>query len=73
MADGNGDLFTAALRSRDTLAGLAATSARAQTGTGVNVAAEATAADAARSGLFSEALIVAMKARFDEYKTVTQK
>ncbi len=67
------DLFSAALRGRDNLAGLAATSARAQTGTGVGVGAEATAADAAHAGLFMEALITAMKSRFDEYKTVTQK
>jgi hypothetical protein len=73
MNYGSQDLMAAALRSRDSLVGLAATSARAQTGTGVNVGAEATAADAARAGMFSEALITAMTARFNEYKTVTAK
>ena len=73
MSNASGDLFSAALRSRDTLAGLAATTSRAQTGTGVAEGAEATAADAARAGLFSEAIIAAMKSRFNEYKTVTQK
>jgi hypothetical protein len=73
MSYENQDLFGAVLRSRNTLAGLAAVSARAQTGTGVKVSAEATAADAARAGMFSEAILTAIKSRFDEYKTVAQK
>jgi len=58
---------------RNTLAGLSATVSRAQTSTGVNVGAEVASAEVARAGIFSEAILAAIKARFTEYKTVTQR
>ena len=68
-----GSLEQAAFQARDSVAGLSATTSRAQTQTGVTVGAEAAASDLARAGLFQEAILTAMRAHVTEYKTVTQK
>jgi hypothetical protein len=73
MSNPIGGLEQALLHGRDAMAGLAATTSRAATNTGVNVGPEMPAADLARAALFQEAVIASVKAHIKEIKTVTQK
>ena len=73
MSNGIDGLSQALFRGRESLAGLAATTSRAATQTGVNTGPEGPAAELARAALFQEAVIGAVKAHLKEIKTVTSK
>ena len=62
------DLARAALDSRDRLAGFARRAATATTPNGTNVGM----ATAARAAIFTDALLAAMHARLQEFKTVAK-
>ena len=64
------DLRAAALDARDRLATYAARTARRGIGTGAG--AQAAMAGAASTAVFADALFAAMRARFDEFRTVTK-
>jgi len=64
------DLRTAALAARDRLGGLASTVALAGTRGGTNV--QTAMAGAAEAAIFSDALLGAMHARFEELRTVAK-
>ena len=64
------DLQAAALQARDRLAGYAARTA--QRGIGPGTGAQAAMAGAARTAIFADALLGAMRARFEELRTAAK-
>jgi hypothetical protein len=64
------DLRAAGLEARERLSAFAARTAQRGTGSGPGV--QAAMAGAAGAAVFADALLAAMRARFDEFRTVTK-